>query len=70
MQAESKDDAKNKDTLGNLDAILSSSQDEGQPAAQDEQPKMEDDVRALLLRLFFSSSLSLSLSLSSRQHTY
>ena len=34
----------NKETLGNLDAILSSSQDEEQPAAQ-EQPKTEDDVR-------------------------
>lgn len=32
----------NKETLGNLDAILSSSQDEEQPAAQ-EQPKTEDD---------------------------
>jgi hypothetical protein len=43
VRAESKDDAENKDTLGNLDAILSSSQDEGQPPAQDEQPKTEDD---------------------------
>jgi hypothetical protein len=51
VRAESKDDAENKDTLGNLDAILSSSQDEGQPPAQDEQPKTEDDVRALRLRL-------------------